>query len=55
MRELIEAPLSELERLGRASREAVLRLHNTPAEVHKLEVLIRASIEGNGLPVSSVS
>jgi glycosyltransferase involved in cell wall biosynthesis len=45
MREVIQAPVSELERLGRASRDAVLRLHNTPVEVRKLEGLIRESIE----------
>jgi colanic acid/amylovoran biosynthesis glycosyltransferase len=55
MHELIEAPLSELERLGRASREAVLRLHNTPAEVRKLEILIRASVDASESPVSSAN
>jgi glycosyltransferase involved in cell wall biosynthesis len=52
MRAAIEAPASELERLGRAGREAILRLHNTVAEVGKLEALIRASIEGQGAPRS---
>jgi glycosyltransferase involved in cell wall biosynthesis len=48
MRAAIEAPTSELERMGRAGREAVLRLHDTVAEVAKLEGLIRASVEGEG-------
>ncbi len=44
MREAIQLPKSELERLGHASREAVLRLHDTTAEVAKLEALIRRSV-----------
>ncbi len=48
MREAIQAPREELERMGSASREAVMRLHNTPVEVAKLEGLIRKSIEGAG-------
>jgi colanic acid/amylovoran biosynthesis glycosyltransferase len=46
MREAVQAPESELDRLGRASREAVLRLHDTSAEVGKLEALIHASVSG---------
>jgi colanic acid/amylovoran biosynthesis glycosyltransferase len=44
MREVILAPRAELERMGAASRAAVLRLHNTPVEVAKLEALIRRSL-----------
>jgi len=46
MREAIAAPLERLEAMGRAGRAAVLRLHDTVAEVEKLESLIRASVEG---------
>ena len=48
MRDAILAPRAELMRLGRASREAVLRLHNTPVEVAKLAALIRTSVEHAG-------
>ncbi len=53
MRAAIEVPVSELERMGRAGREAVLRLHDTVAEVGKLEALIRASVEGEGVLLSA--
>jgi glycosyltransferase involved in cell wall biosynthesis len=45
MRELIELPNDAIERMGRAGRESVLRLHDTRVEVDKLERCIRESVE----------
>jgi hypothetical protein len=44
MREAIELPNEEIERMGRAGRESALRLHDTRAEVDKLERCIRESV-----------
>jgi glycosyltransferase involved in cell wall biosynthesis len=45
MREAIELPNEAIERMGRVGRESALRLHNTTAEVDKLERRIRESVE----------
>ncbi len=45
MREAIELPNEEIEKMGRAGRESALRLHNTSVEVGKLERCIRQSVE----------
>jgi colanic acid/amylovoran biosynthesis glycosyltransferase len=46
MREAIELPQAEIERMGRAGRDSALRLHDTRVEVDKLECCIRESVEG---------
>ena len=45
MREAIELPNEAIERMGRAGRESALRLHDTTAEVDKLERRIRENVE----------
>jgi glycosyltransferase involved in cell wall biosynthesis len=45
MREAIELPNEAIERMGRAGRESALCLHDTAAEVDKLERRIRESVE----------
>ncbi len=43
LQEVLDAPLAELEELGRAGRERVLARHNTVAEVDRLEDWMRRS------------